>query len=198
LFTNLFNVAFRVRVSNSFAKNKKGNEIHASSSLLVDFSSAAQSYYPLGRLAVMLRSHSNESLVPLQSDLYRNSSIPNDKINEIIFGSLLGDGFLELPPRAVNARFIFSQGIYNKEYFLRSCEENLYSIFSNCNIKFFNSKDYRSYNYFDKRKNKPYTTLSFKTKSLPILTEFYNMFYVGKEKTVPDSLELLTPIALAH
>ena len=31
-----------------------------------------------------------------------------------------------------------------------------------------------------------------------MLTDFYNIFYIDKEKAVPNSLELLTPLALAH
>jgi hypothetical protein len=34
----------------------------------------------------------------------------NNKIKEILFGSLLGDGKLEMGPRAINARFGFIQG----------------------------------------------------------------------------------------
>ena len=60
------------------------------------------------------------------------------------------------------------------------------------------STNYRTYSNLDKRKNITYTTLSFKTKALPIFTNFYNMFYKDKEKIVPHSLDLLTPIALAH
>jgi len=42
----------------------------------------------------------------------------NNKITEILFGSLLGDGKLEMGPRAINPRFGFIQGEKNKEYFL--------------------------------------------------------------------------------
>ena len=37
---------------------------------------------------------------------------------EIIFGSLLGDGKLEMSPRSVNARFGFIQAEFRKDYFL--------------------------------------------------------------------------------
>ena len=49
------------------------------------------------------------------SSKYLSNSICNDNIKEIIFGSLLGDGFLELPPRGINARFIFSLAPYRRQ-----------------------------------------------------------------------------------
>jgi hypothetical protein len=104
---------------------------------------------------------------------------------------MLGDGYLELPPRGINARLIFSQGLVHKEYF-----ENLNFIFYQNNL--LKTLNYRSYTYLDKRNNKDYTTISFKTKSLPILTKFYNIFYINKIKIIPYSLDLLTPLALAH
>lgn len=114
----------------------------------------------------------------------------SNNIKEIIFGSLLGDGYLELPSKGLNARFIFSQGLSHKDYFVY-----LYGFFTEFITP---NTDYRTYTHIDKRTNIPYTTLSFKTKALPIFTEFYNMFYKDKEKFVPYSLELLTPIALAN
>jgi hypothetical protein len=41
----------------------------------------------------------------------------DNNIKEILFGSLLGDGSLELPARGKNARFIFSQSNKYKPYF---------------------------------------------------------------------------------
>src|SRR5271169_3846803 len=52
-------------------------------------------------------------LLPLQGHKQRSK-----EVNEIIFGSLLGDAQIELPPRGLNARFGFTQSINKKEYFL--------------------------------------------------------------------------------
>lgn len=114
----------------------------------------------------------------------------NNNIKEILFGSLLGDGKLEKGPRSINARFGFTQGDKNKEYFL--------FIFNNlsklCSVK------YREQTYLDVRTGKKYKSLNFWTKSLPILTELYNIFYLNNIKIVPNDkeLSLLSPIALAH
>jgi len=106
--------------------------------------------------------------------------------------------------RSKNARFGFIQSIHAKEYFL-----HLYSIFSHFCIA-----NYRTYSYNDKRTQKTYISLNFVlglclclwTRALPICTYFYMMFYVAragearqiKVKVVPHSLDLLTPLSLAH
>ena len=112
----------------------------------------------------------------------------SNEVKEILFGSLLGDGKLELPPRGLNARFGFTQSLDKKDYFLSV----LNSLEELCSIK------YRIVSYFDKRTQKTYSNLNFWTKSLPVLNEFYFNFYVDKVKIVPLDLTLLTPIALAH
>jgi hypothetical protein len=75
----------------------------------------------------------------------------NNHIREIIFGSLLGDGKLEMAPRALNARFGFTQSEDKKDYFMFIIN-SLYPLF---NVKF------RESTYFDKRTNKMYTNLNF-------------------------------------
>jgi hypothetical protein len=50
-------------------------------------------------------------------------------IKEIIFGSLLGDGKLEMAPRALNARFGFTQSKDKKDYFIYLIN-SLYPLFN--------------------------------------------------------------------
>jgi hypothetical protein len=111
-----------------------------------------------------------------------------DHTKEIIFGSILGKGKLELPPRGINARFGFTQGEGNKDYFISVCNS----------LSMISSSKYREYNYIDKRTGKTYKSLNFWTKALPMLTELYHLFYFKKVKRVPSDLSLLTPLALAH
>ena len=99
------------------------------------------------------------------SETNRNSRIdlnkPDDKyIREVIFGSLLGDGYLEMAPRAKNARFIFSQSPKYEEYFMA-----LYLMFF-----VYCSNTFQKYEHLDSRTNKTYITYSFKTKSLALFT----------------------------
>lgn len=112
----------------------------------------------------------------------------NDKLKEIIFGSLLGDGKIEMPPRGKNARFGFTQAEFQKSYFLFVINQ----LSSICSGK------YREYTYTDKRTGKRYTSLNFWSRALPLLNEFYYNFYNGNLKIVPIDLSLLTPLALAH
>lgn len=101
---------------------------------------------------------------------------------------LLGDAQLEMGPRSKKARFGFTQAEHNKDYFI-SVANSLSNI---CSGK------YREHSYLDKRTNKTYKSLSFWSKALPSLNEFYSNFYNGKVKIVPSDLSLLTPLALAH
>lgn len=107
---------------------------------------------------------------------------------EIIFGSLLGDAKLEMAPRSVNARFGFIQAEAQRNYFL-SVSSSLSAV---CSGK------YWEYSNRDKRTGKTYKSLSFWTRALPQLTEFYPKFYEGKVKRIPLDLSLLTPLAFAH
>lgn len=117
-----------------------------------------------------------------------NKQFLSDQTKEIIFGSLLGDGSLELPPKGINARFGFNQSLYKKDYFLNV----LNSLEEICSGK------YRKISTLDRRTGKIYTTLNFWSKSLPVLNEFYFNFYNSKVKIVPLDLSLLTPLAIAH
>ena len=101
------------------------------------------------------------------SETNRNSRIdlnkPDDKyIREVIFGSLLGDGYLEMAPRAKNARFIFSPAYAAPKY-----EEYFMALY----LMFFDycSNTFQKYEHLDSRTNKTYITYSFKTKSLAAL-----------------------------
>ena len=70
---------------------------------------------------------------------------------EILFGSLLGDGKLEMSARSVNSRFGFTQAEYKRDYFI-SVLNSLSSI---------STGKYREYFYYDKRTNNTYKSLNF-------------------------------------
>src|SRR5690606_15967852 len=110
------------------------------------------------------------------------------EIKQVIFGSLLGDGKLEFQPRAKNARFGFIQSLEHEPYFLM-----VWNILSH-----FTSSNYKVYNYLDERTGKKYSSLHFRTKALPLFTEFWYMFYLNRKKIIPVDLTLFTPLALAH
>ena len=80
-----------------------------------------------------------------------DKSFISNEAKEIIFGSLLRDAKLELPPRGLNARFGFTQSLEKKDYFLSV----LNSLEKICSGK------YREVSYLDKRTGKTYTNLNF-------------------------------------
>jgi LAGLIDADG DNA endonuclease family len=90
-------------------------------------------------------------LIAPSAKIEKNKPLISKEVKEIIFGSLLGDGKLELPPRGLNARFGFTQSLEKKEYFLSV----LNSLSELCSGK------YRESSYLDKRTGKTYTNLNF-------------------------------------
>ena len=90
-------------------------------------------------------------------------------IREVIFGSLLGDGYLEMAPRAKNARFVFSQSPKYEEYFMA-----LYLMFFD-----YCSNTFQKYEHLDCRTNKTYITYSFKTRALPLFTPAGGQSHLG-------------------
>ena len=142
----------------------------------------------------------SQLIAPLQSfkggqkaKIDKNKPFISNEVKEIIFGSLLGEAQIEMPPRGLNARFGFTQSLDKKEYFL-SVLNSLGEI---------SSGKYRETSNLDPRTGKIYTNLNFWSKALPLLNEFYFSFYKArpkgkKVKIVPLDLSLLTPLALAH
>ena len=112
-----------------------------------------------------------------------------DKTNEVIVGCLLGDADIELRGRAINGRFKIIQSTKYKDYFLM-----LFEIFSQ-----FCSTPPRSYTYLDSRTFRNYSSLTLRTRSLPLFTEYYKLFYLNGVKVIPNIIgDLLTPLGLAH
>lgn len=80
----------------------------------------------------------------ISENIIKENIKDDNNIKEIIFGSILGDGQLEMPPRGKNARFGFIQSESKKSYFL--------CVFNQL-ISITNGK-YREYSYEDKRTGK--------------------------------------------
>lgn len=99
---------------------------------------------------------------------------------EIIIGSLLGDGCLEMGRNNKNACFIYAS----------SCKEHVEFVHNYL-------KEYCTNNYkkvkrseiFDKRTEKTYIKYYFRTKCLTEFTEYYDVWYTPK-KAVPNFLNL--------
>ena len=110
------------------------------------------------------------------------------KQKEVLIGTLLGDGILELNERYPRLRIDHS--VKQKEYV-----EWKYRIFCNLitgGIKQFSQK-------LDWRTKKRYSHCRFNTISTPLLSEFYEMFYDGRRKQTPKNIDeiLKKPLSLA-
>jgi len=98
-------------------------------------------------------------------------NLNTNELREIIFGSLLGDAKLELPPRGINARFGFTHSESHAEYFY-----SFYNIFSSFSAllpqkgKGLCSAPTRTYSYLDLRSGNTYTSLNFSTIASPLFT----------------------------
>lgn len=90
-----------------------------------------------------------EKINNIDNVYYYSNSLNSNEVKEIIFGSLLGDGKLEMPPKGVNARLGFTQGESKKDYFLSVA----HSLSVLCSGK------YRESSYLDKRTGKTYRSL---------------------------------------
>ena len=152
LFFTLFSQLSIYRVA-KFSTKGKGSDLDRTKvilfgSLLGFF--AFPNIIPVNRPGTSdLSSKSINSTAPFRGDVRRALRARCTK--EIIFGSLLGVGKLDMPPRSINARFGFTQSEDHKDYFIFVCN----SLSTLCSSK------YRVYSYVDKRTGKTYKSLNF-------------------------------------
>lgn len=113
------------------------------------------------------------------------------QLKEILVGLILGDLCLNKRSEfTLSVRAQFEQGIIHKDYLM-----HLYELF-----KTFGSQVPTTINRSpDKRTGKIYSSISFKTYSLPCFYELYSLFYLKGKKIVPSNIgDLLTPSGLAY
>lgn len=119
--------------------------------------------------------HSNEFILP--HDL---SEIQND----VLIGSLLGDGSLS------------KDGKYPRLKIERSLSDLNYlswqfSIFEN-----FCSSRITTYHKYDKRYNKVYNSAAFRTRAVPAFLKYYDKWYINGIKKIPVDI-VLSPLIIA-
>jgi len=107
-------------------------------------------------------------------------------LDQVIVGNLLGDAWMDRSPRALNTRLRYEQASpkHDDRFFL------VYKYYV-----FLCSSNARVRDRYDKRSDRQYFMNFFSTRSLPYLTEFYNMFYILTDtgryrKIVPANIEL--------
>ena len=115
--------------------------------------------------------------------LYNSPTELNSLQQNVLIGSLLGDGCLDISGTTdrSNANLTIQRKLEDKDYL-----EWEFRIFKN-----FISKDSSTIGKtFDKRTNKYYNFVRFETLCSPILTTFYKKWYKNKIKIIPNDLEL--------
>ncbi len=124
------------------------------------------------------------------SKLERESISLNKIQKEILIGTILGDASLERPNSTHNTRLRFDQTFPTHAPYLMYLYSKIYNL-TGSGPKIYIRKP-------DLRTNKIYSSIAFKTYSLPCLNYYYELFYLNGTKIIPKNIaELLTPRSLA-
>lgn len=106
---------------------------------------------------------------------------------EVLVGAILGDAYIGRVKPTHNARVRFDQ-VYPDHF---EYIDLLYSIFDNLT----SSEPKINTRKLDSRTCKIYSSIAFKSRNIPCLNPFYEMFYKNRVKVITDNRsELLTPI----
>ena len=106
---------------------------------------------------------------------------------EVLIGSMLGDGSLELAKTSTYPRLKIDRQITDKDYLLWE-----HSIFENLCSKY----GIMERRYYDKRYDKTYYHIIMRTRAVPAFLPYYEQWYPEGKKIVPENLKL-TPMILA-
>jgi hypothetical protein len=111
--------------------------------------------------------------------------------NDIIIGTMLGDASAERSKGYKNTRLRYEQSYPAHAGYLMSLYNSLKSLTM--------SEPKVVLRRPDKRTGLVYPSISFKTRSLPVLNAYRELFYLNGTKIVPFNIqELLSPVALAY
>lgn len=124
------------------------------------------------------------------SKIERESTSLDQIQKEILIGTILGDASLERNKPSHNTRLRFDQTFPMHASYLMFLYSHFYNL-TGSGPKVYIRKP-------DPRTNKIYSSIAFKTYSLPCLNYYYELFYKNGTKIVPSNIEeLLTPRVLA-
>lgn len=106
---------------------------------------------------------------------------------EHMIGSMLGDGSIEMGKLAKQARLCIGRQSKDKEYLIWQSE-----IFKNLCEK--NCVKHAA--IFDKRTEKTYLKTSFRTRNCPVITKYWEKWYLAGKKIIPKDIEFTSTILL--
>jgi hypothetical protein len=111
-------------------------------------------------------------------------------LNQIIIGSLLGDGSMLKHPRNINSSLVIKHGIKQKGY-----AKYKYDLIS----KYCKVSSFHEYKRIDLRKNWPTEQISvdFSTSRNKSFNKYRDEWYPNGVKIIPKSVSSITPLALA-
>lgn len=120
----------------------------------------------------------------------RNYNLSKEQ-KEALIGIILDDGYLERWKIIHNMRLRVEQTYPTKESYLLSIFELFKPLVARAPKIVIIKSDIRT--------GKIYKSIAFKTFNMPCLNSYYDLFYKGKIKVIPDNIhELLTPRGLAY
>jgi hypothetical protein len=121
---------------------------------------------------------------------YKRSLRLNEEQEDVLIGSMLGDGNIRFPGRSTEASFVTEHGAAQREYVFWK-----YKIFQS----FVLTQPKMNSRIYHKDQKRILTSWRFITVSHPIFTKYAAFFYQGRTKVVPPNIEeiLKSPRALA-
>ena len=112
------------------------------------------------------------------------------ELKQILVGLIIGDLFIQKQTLNRNPILFFEQGLVHSDYLF-----HLYELFNS----YCSSAPKTNNRLPDRRTGKIYSSIYFRTYSLPCFNELYHLFYTAEGKRVPANIgELLTPLSLAY
>jgi hypothetical protein len=141
--------------------------------------------YGITRMTVMSY-FKKYNLSPLKPYERNESQELNEDQHNLIIGTMLGDGCLQMARASKNAWLTIKHSMAQKDYV--SWKYDILRDFAGCELK------YSSENY----KNKVYEKCYFRTICHPIFTEYMEMFYDHGIKVVTNEIaEMLNPMVIS-
>ena len=111
----------------------------------------------------------------------------DEDVKQVLLGSLLGDGSLQIPKEGKNA---FYREIHSQK-------QKEYIIWKNNFLKFFDTR-FHEYSFYDKRTNKTYYSVLLWSKTHPTLTHYCHVFYSkGRKAITKEILNQINILGLA-
>ena len=124
----------------------------------------------------------------IEKNIKKNILNPNEIQKQVLIGTVIGDGCLFAGKYARFHRMNLAHSLKQKEYFMMK-----YKILKNLILS-----EPKECVEHDKRTDKDYYSIRFQSKSSPLYTDLYNVWYKDKKKIIPlDEIKKMNELGLA-